>query len=311
MQLSTLLAPSTLLAVALGAFGLVPVFGVLALLLGDRNRANVNRTLAIIGRGYVDPNRRPSLGTRVGGPLARRLGKLGAALTLGGAISRLQRQLDRAGNPAAWPVERVIAAKGIGLVLGAGGGVLFGLLLGGGSKLLLAAVVGTVFGFFGPDLAIYNTGVKRQEELRRSLPDVLDTLTICVEAGQGFDAALGQVARNGKGPMAGETARVLQEMRIGKSRSEALRSMAARTTVGELRGFASAVVNASDLGVPVGQVLREQAREMRLRRRQRAEELAQKVPIKILFPTLFCLFPALFVVILGPGVINIMHAFSH
>ncbi|MCW2641081.1 MAG: hypothetical protein JWP76_3387 [Dactylosporangium sp.] len=305
------MSPSTLLLVALSAVGLVPVFGVLALLLRDPNRANVSRTLATIGRGYVDPNRPPSFGVRVGQPLARRLGKLGAALTVGGAVARLQRQLDRAGNPAAWPVERVIAAKGIGLVLGAGGGVLFGLLIGGAGRVVLAAVAGTALGFLGPDLAIYNTGAKRQEELRRSLPDVLDTLTICVEAGQGFDAALAQVARNGKGPMAGEAARVLQEMRIGKSRGEALRSLAARTTVGELRGFASAVIHASDLGVPVGQVLREQAREMRTRRRQRAEELAQKVPIKILFPTLFCLFPALFVVIIGPGVINIIHTFAH
>jgi tight adherence protein C len=303
--------PSTLLLVALGAAGLAPVFGVLALLLRDRNRANVSRTLATIGRGYVDPNRQPSFGVRVGRPLGRRLGRLGVALTVGGAVTRLQRQLDRAGNPPSWPVDRVIAAKGIGLVLGAGGGVLFGLLLGGAGTVVLATVAGAVVGFLGPDLAIYNTGAKRQEELRRSLPDVLDTLTICVEAGQGFDAALAQVARNGKGPMAGEAARMLQEMRIGKSRSEALRSMAARTTVGELRGFASAVIHASDLGVPVGQVLREQAREMRVRRRQRAEELAQKVPVKVLFPTLFCLFPALFVVIIGPGVINIIRAFPH
>src|SRR5205814_10217358 len=122
---------------------------------------------------------------------------------------------------------------------------------------------------------------------------------------------LAQVARNGRGPMAGEAARVLQEMRIGKSRGEALRAMAGRTTVPELRAFASAVVHASELGVPVGQVLREQAREMRTRRRQRAEELAQKVPIKILFPTLFCLFPALFVVVIGPGVLNVMSSFMH
>ncbi|MGC9668318.1 type II secretion system F family protein [Planosporangium sp. 12N6] len=303
--------PQTSLVVALVAVGLVPVFGVLALLLRDPDRANVVRTLATIGRGYVATDRRPSLGVRVGQPLARRLGRLGRALTVGGALARLQRQLDRAGNPPDWPVERVVAAKGVGLVLGAAGGLLFGLMLGGTGLVVLAAVGGTVLGFFAPDLAVYNTGVKRQEEIQRSLPDVLDTLTICVEAGQGFDAALSQVARNGKGPMAGEAARVLQEMRIGKSRGEALRALAARTTVTELRGFASAVVNASDLGVPVAQVLREQSREMRVRRRQRAEELAQKVPIKILFPTLFCLFPALFVVILGPGVINIIHTFAN
>jgi tight adherence protein C len=302
---------STLLTVALAAVGLAPVFGVLALLLRDPDRANVSRTLATIGRGYVDPNRRPSFAVRVGQPLGRRLGKLGTALTVGGAVARLQRLLDRAGNPPAWPVERVVAAKGTGLVLGAGGGLPLGLMMGGAATILFAVMAGAAVGFFGPDMAIYNTGVKRQDEIRLSLPDVLDTLTICVEAGQGFDAALAQVARNGKGPMAGEAARVLQEMRIGKSRSEALRSMSARTTVGELRGFASSVVHASDLGVPIAQVLREQSREMRVRRRQRAEELAQQVPIKILFPTLFCLFPALFVVILGPGVINIVHTFAH
>jgi Flp pilus assembly protein TadB len=287
------------------------VFAVAAVLLRDGQRADVARTLATIGPGYVDRDRGASFGVRVGRPLARRLGRLGTALTPRGAVARLQRQLDRAGNPAGWPVERVVAAKGVGLVLGAAGGALFGLLLGGTGTVVLCAGTGTALGFLGPDLALYNTGVKRQEELRRGLPDVLDTLTICVEAGQGFDAALAQVARNGSGPIAGEAARVLQEMRIGKSRSEALRALAGRTTVPELRSFASAVIHASELGVPVGQVLREQAREMRLRRRQRAEELAQKVPIKILFPTLFCLFPALFVVILGPGVINIIHAFSH
>jgi tight adherence protein C len=105
-------------------------------------------------------------------------------------------------------------------------------------------------------------------------------------------------------------ARVLQEMRIGRSRVEALRALSNRTTVAELRGFATAVIQATELGVPVAQVLREQAREMRLRRRQWAEERAQKIPIKILFPTLFCLFPALFIVILGPGIIKIMAAFS-
>jgi tight adherence protein C len=301
-----------MLLLAVVSAGLVPVFGILALLLRDPDRAAVSRTLATIG--YTERRVGPAgrtFGERVGRPLAERFGRIGSALTVGGALGRLQRQLDRAGNPAAWPVERVVAAKGIGLFVGAGGGALLGTMLGGGSMVLVGLLGGAALGFFGPDLAVYNIGVKRQEGIRTSLPDILDTLTICVEAGQGFDAALAQVARNVRGPMAGEAARVLQEMRIGKSRSEALRAMANRTSVPELRGFASAVVHASDLGVPIGQVLREQAKEMRMRRRQRAEEQAQKVPIKILFPTLFCLFPALFVVILGPGVINIVHAFAH
>lgn len=252
--------------------------------------------------GYMDPQ--ASLKERIGQPLMDKVGQLGRALTPHGLRQRIERQLDYAGNPAAWPVERVISSKGIGLVLGAIGGLLFGLTLAALGKMVLSAIVGGAFGFFLPDLLIYNTGAKRQDEMRKSLPDVLDTLTICVEAGQGFDAALAQVSRNGKGPMVGEMARVLQEMRIGKSRVEAMRALAFRTTVEELRSFASAIVQASDLGVPIGNVLREQAKEMRVKRRQRAEEQAQKVPIKMLFPTMFCLFPALFVVIIGPAVVG-------
>jgi tight adherence protein C len=157
---------------------------------------------------------------------------------------------------------------------------------------------------------VYNMGLKRQHELLLSLPDVLDTLVISVEAGLGFDAAMAQVAQHGKGPMAREMVRVLREMQIGAGRAQALRALAARTTVTDLRTFVTAVVQAGELGVPIAGVLREHAREMRLRRRQRAEELAQKVPIKILFPVLFCLFPSLFVVILGPGVLQIMDAFA-
>jgi tight adherence protein C len=139
----------------------------------------------------------------------------------------------------------------------------------------------------------------------------MDMLTICVEAGLGFDAALARVARNTGGPVAAEFSRVLQEMQIGKSRTEALRALAGRTTVAELRAFTSALVQAGELGVPVADVLREQAKEMRLRRRQRAETKAQQVPVKILFPLVGCLFPALFVIIIGPGAVSIMHAFTH
>ena len=193
------------------------------------------------------------------------------------------------------------------MVLGFAAGLLFGLMLGGFNKIMLSLIIATALGFFGPDLSIYNLGAKRQADMRKSLPDVLDTLTICVEAGQGFDAALAQVSRNGRGPMVGEAARVLQEMRIGKSRVAAMRALGARTTIEELRGFASAVIQASELGVPIGNVLREQAKEMRIRRRQRAEETAQKVPIKILFPTLFFLFPPLFIVIIGPAALTMIH----
>jgi len=133
---------------------------------------------------------------------------------------------------------------------------------------------------------------------------------VCVEAGQGFDAAILQVARTVTGPIAGEFARVLSEMQIGKSRGEAFSSLGERTTAPELKNFVSTLVQADRLGLPIASVLREQTKEMRVVRRQRAEEQAQKVTVKILFPLLLCIFPALFIVIIGPGAIQILHAFA-
>src|SRR5436305_588143 len=143
---------STVLVVALGAMGLAPLFAVASVLLRDRPRRDIARTLATIGPGYVDRDRGASFGVRVGRPLARRLGRLGTALTPRGTVARLQRQLDRAGNPAGWPVERVVAGKGTGLAVGAAGGALFGLLLHGAGAVLLCGIAGAAVGFLGPDL---------------------------------------------------------------------------------------------------------------------------------------------------------------
>lgn len=299
---------ATLLVGLAGLAGAV-VVGVLSLVGSGGARADIARSLASLERsrpgGYVAPRDR-SLRERLGGQFGARLTGLARALTPAAAVGRLQRHLDYAGNPPGWPVERIIPVKGIGFAVGAAGGGLFGLSTGGVRGALLGVVGGAAFGLFLPDLLIYNTGVKRQQELQRSLPDVLDTLVISVEAGLGFDAALAQVAQNGRGPMARETIRVLQEMQIGKARTQAMRALGERTTVPELRSFVTAVIQAGELGIPIGAVMREQSREMRVRRRQRAEELAQKVPIKILFPVLFFIFPSLFVVILGPALVNFL-----
>ena len=134
--------------------------------------------------------------------------------------------------------------------------------------------------------------------------------TFVATAGQGFDASILHVARSVEGPVAGEFARVLAEIQIGKSRGAAFTSLAARTKVAEVRTFVTALVQADRLGLPIGGVLREQSVQMRLVRRQRAEEKAQKVPVKILFPMLLCIFPALFIVIIGPGAIQMIDAFS-
>jgi tight adherence protein C len=242
-------------------------------------------------------------------PLLERLGSLAVKLSPNDYARRLQRRLDLAGNPAGWPAQRVLAMKGVGLIFGVLIGTFIGLKHGIG-VVLFPIGLGALF-FFLPDIWIRNLGEHRQEHILNGLPDALDMLTVCVEAGLGFDAAMARVAQNLEGPMASECARVIQEMQFGKSRTDALRALVDRTDVSELRAFVSALIQSADLGISVGVVLREQAKEMRIRRRQRAEEKAQKLPVKILLPLVFCLLPAMFVVILGPAVINIFHNIGH
>ena len=240
-------------------------------------------------------------------PFYTRMKRLALRFSPSGTSARLARLLDLAGNPENLTLERLLGFKGAGLLLG---GVL-GLFYGGVSlKGLLFGALGATAGFLLPDLLVMNIGTKRQEVLRRGLADALDMLTVCVEAGQGFDGAILQVARSVEGPVAGEFARVLAEIQIGKSRGAAFSSLAARTKVPEIRTFVTALVQADRLGLPIGSVLREQSVQMRLIRRQRAEEKAAKVPVKILFPMMLCIFPTLFIVIIGPGAIQMINTFS-
>lgn len=146
--------------------------------------------------------------------------------------------------------------------------------------------------------------------MQKDLPDALDLLTISVEAGLAFDSALSRVAKSTEGPLAAEFARVLQEMNIGMGRAEAMRALGERTHIPELKSFVTAMVQADAFGIPIGQVLRVQSSEMRVKRRQRAEEKAQKVPVKILFPLIFFILPTLFIVVMGPGVIAVMQSFQ-
>ena len=242
----------------------------------------------------------------------KRFGALAGRLTPTSYGQHLQKSLDRAGNPRDWAPERVLGLKGIGLIVG----LVLGLFLGAkhGAGVLFYPIIGGAAGFFLPDVWIRNLGEHRQQDLVLGLPDAIDMMTVCVEAGLGFDAAVSRVALNLDGPIASEFARALQEMQFGKSRTDALRAMADRTDVSEIRAFVSSMVQSSELGISVGTVLREQAREMRIHRRQRAEEMAQKLPVKILFPLLFCMLPAMFVVVVGPAAINIihtLHGFTH
>jgi tight adherence protein C len=234
----------------------------------------------------------------------KRFGAIAERFTPASYGRNLQHKLDLAGNPRDWAADRVLALKGIGLVVGVVLGAVIGLKNGIG--VLFFPVIGGFAGFFLPDIWIKNLGQHRQQDLLLGLPDAIDMMTVCVEAGLGFDAALSRVALNLEGPIAAECARVLQEMQFGMSRTEALRALVDRTDVPELRTFVSSLIQSAELGISVGDVLREQAREMRVRRRQRAEEQAQKLPVKILFPLLFCMLPAMFVVVIGPAAINVL-----
>ena len=301
---------SALLYGGTAALGLGVVTVVAALTPRRGEKRGVTQALAAIDRRYA---RGIGGGGRSGGARHLQLPDWlpGAAVRLSPASARpsLQRKLDVAGNPEPWTPDRVLAGKALLLVVFGAIGALFALRHPGLG--VLTGGVGAAAGFFLPDVLVYNAGLKRQQRLALSLPEGLDLLTICVEAGLGFDAALAQVARNLDGPLAAELARVLQEMQIGKSRTEAMRAMAERTSVPELRTFVSALTQSSELGIPVASVLREQAKEMRVRRRQRAEAQAQKVPVKVTFPLIGCLLPALFVVVLGAGVIEIAHTLFH
>ena len=255
------------------------------------------------------PPTKSSLGAQEIPPLYERFASVARRLTPADYTRRLQRRLDIAGNPAGWLPERVLAFKGIGLTAG----ILVGLYMGlqyGPLATVLVPVAGAAAGFYLPDIWIRNLGERRQVDMRTDLPDAIDMLTVCVEAGLGFDAALGRVAQTMDGPAAFEFARVIQEMQFGSSRVDALRAAADRTDIPELRTFISSIVQSTELGISIGDVLRAQSGQMRVVRRQRAEEQAQKLPVKILLPLIFCILPALFVVVLGPAILNIMDLFS-
>jgi len=172
------------------------------------------------------------------------------------------------------------------------------------------ALLAGVAGFITPDSLIASVARERQDRILIALPQVIDQLRMSVEAGVGFEAAVGRAAKAGTGPLAQELRHTLQEMQIGASRSEALQHLAARNDVAELRTFVTAVSQSEDYGIPVAHVLRVQADELRLRRKQRAEERAMKIPVKMVFPLVLCIFPSLMIVLMGPAALRIYRALT-
>lgn len=183
------------------------------------------------------------------------------------------------------------------------GGLMFFLKMGI-TKTLIFAGVGFLFGFKFPDIDINGKTKKRQKTVQKGLPDVLDLLCVSVEAGLGFDQAMGKVVEKTKGAIGEEFNRTMQEIRIGKQRRVALKDMSDRVGVEDLSNFISALIQADQLGVSIAKVLRIQSEQMRMRRRQRAEEQAAKAALKMLFPMIFCIFPSMFIVLLGPAILQ-------
>lgn len=230
-------------------------------------------------------------------------------LTPKGYEAKLDRWLSLAGRPVSMPLDRLIIAKPVLALTG----FIFGLLVYAKSPSTQVIALGlflSVFLYFLPDLLIYNKGVKRQQEIELELPNTLDQLLISVEAGLGFEAAMARAGGYGGGALAQELTRTLQDIQVGRPRQEAYEALAKRSSVQDLRSFVRAVIQADKYGIGIAKVLRTQAKQARVKRRQRAEEKAMKLPVKVLFPLLLCIFPVLFIVLLGPAAIKIMEAFS-
>jgi tight adherence protein C len=243
-------------------------------------------------------------------PFVAGLGRVAKRVTPLGMRERIARKLVLAGSPPGWDAEKVAATK----IFGAVGGMVMGAVLAAlaglaGNLWIAAAAFLAAFGYLVPGAGLGQKAINRQEDIRRALPDTIDLLTISVEAGLGFDAALAHVAKNVSGPLSDEISRMLQEMQLGVSRGDAFRHLSDRTDLEELRAFTMSMVQADIFGVSIASVLRAQSRELRIRRRQRAEEKAIKVPVKLLFPLIFGILPAMFLAILGPGIIRIAQSF--
>jgi tight adherence protein C len=245
---------------------------------------------------------------RVVAPIAAGLAGLAARLTPAGARDKISAKLVLAGSPNGWTAERVLALKGLGLLLGLLVGNLVRGLVPVPALGIVAMAVFASIGYLIPGAALSQGIVVRQERIARTLSDTIDLLTISVEAGLSFDAALLHARRTMKGPLSEEIGRLLHEVQLGLSRSDALRHLSERTMVPELKGFVLAMVQADVFGVSVANVLRAQSQELRSKRRQRAEERAMKIPVKLLFPMIFCVMPALFIVIIGPAALEIFRA---
>jgi tight adherence protein C len=247
---------------------------------------------------------------RIGSQLFNNAGDLGRRFTPAGYVEKVRHKFVMAGRDSSSEVDRFIASR-VFAVATVPFVIFFmfvwnPLAFEGMTRIMIVVLLLLVLGL-GPDAKLTRAVNARQAAIMSDLPDVLDLLTISVEAGLGFEQALDRTIATVPGPLSTEFARMLGETRAGASRADAMRSMDARIDISEVRSFVLAILQADTFGVSIGRVLRAQADEMRIRRRQIAQEKAQKAPVKMLIPMVFCIFPALFVVILVPAMIQIVN----
>jgi tight adherence protein C len=295
-----------IVAVSIGAVFLGAIATGGALAERAQTRESLRRLENYQVTGARDQELLQSFGTRVVSPFTTGFMRLVRRYTPVGYVESVRHKLVLAGNPPGYEVDRLLIFK----VLGAASGivwvplVIWGLGLTGTTGLLAIGFL-WVASFLMGDLSLGRKIEARQKEIARRLPDILDLLVISVEAGLGFEQAIDRTSNAVPGPLSEEFRRMLQETRVGASRADALRALDERTEVPELRSFILAMLQADTFGVSIARILRAQADEMRIRRRLAAQELAQKAPIKMLFPLVLCIFPAMFVVVLGPAFISI------
>ncbi len=238
----------------------------------------------------------PSLST-VGRQIARHLPP--------GRLQALRRRIILAGKQLTWNVEKAMSLKALGLLAGLGGA--FGIVSYQRSTLtLVAAALVTGSGYFAVDYYLDRAVGRRQLEISQALPDILDQISVCVEAGLGFDAALQRSAMSNDNPLGDELGRTLQDIQLGMPRPEALHKLLDRTDVQDLRLFVRALIQAERSGIPIARVLRVQSDEVREKRRQAAEERAMKLPVMLILPLVLCILPSLFTVIMGPAVLRMI-----
>ena len=297
--------PEILIAILAAAAVLLITYGVAARPAKDAVQARLEQ-LVVQPKSLEEYELQQPFYERAVRPLIKRLSKVGRRGDQGGIIARTDAKLEKAGYPgglrgADWMGVKILGGIVGGLLFFA----LFSLITGiaGG---LFFGLVGLAVGFIGPEFWLGKRIRARGMAMTLQLPDALDLLTISVEAGLGFDAALAKVVEKMDGPLVVEFRQALAEVRMGRTRREALRDVAARADSQPVSNFIGAIVQAEQLGVPIAKVLQIQSQQLRIERRQRAEEAAAKAPVKMLFPMVGCIFPTIFIVILGPAVVMVM-----